>query len=107
MKEMSHLFTFLQSYPDLRHLLGEISYMYILLSVSCIRLFCDPTDCGLPGAFVHEISQARIPEWVAISSLGDLLSLEIEPAPPTLAGDSSPLSHKGNLMSAFLYVLFF
>ena len=29
---------------------------------------CDPTDCCLPGSFVHGISQARILEWVAISS---------------------------------------
>ena len=25
-------------------------------------------DCSPPGSFVHEIFQARIPEWVAISS---------------------------------------
>ena len=79
----------------------------VVLSLSCIRLYCDPMDYGLPGSFLHEIFQARIPEWVAISSLGDLLSLGIEPAPPTLAGDSSPLSHKGSLMCAFIYVLFF
>ena len=29
---------------------------------------CNPMDCGLPGFSVHEISQARIPSWVAISS---------------------------------------
>ena len=28
---------------------------------------CDPTDCSLPGFSVHEISQARILEWVAFS----------------------------------------
>ena len=27
----------------------------------------DPTDCSLPGASVHGISQARILVWVAIS----------------------------------------
>ena len=26
-----------------------------------------PVDCSLPGSSVHEISQARIMEWVAIS----------------------------------------
>ena len=31
-------------------------------------LFCDPVDCSLPGASVHGILQARILEWVAISS---------------------------------------
>ena len=28
----------------------------------------DPMDCSLPGSSVHEIFQARILEWVAISS---------------------------------------
>ena len=28
---------------------------------------CDPTDCSLPGSFVHGIFQARVLEWVAIS----------------------------------------
>ena len=30
-------------------------------------LFCNATDYSLPGSSVHEISQARILEWVAIS----------------------------------------
>ena len=34
---------------------------------ACLTL-CDPTDCGLPGSSVHEILQARILEWVGISS---------------------------------------
>ena len=29
---------------------------------------CNPMDCGLPGSSVHGISQARILEWIAISS---------------------------------------
>ena len=31
-------------------------------------LFCDPMDYSPPGSSVHGISQARILEWVAISS---------------------------------------
>ena len=34
-------------------------------SPSRIQL-CDPMDCGPPDSTVHEIFQARIPEWVAI-----------------------------------------
>ena len=34
---------------------------------SCPTL-CDPTDCSLPGSSIRGISQARILEWVAISS---------------------------------------
>ena len=33
-------------------------------------ILCDPVDCSLPGSSVHEISQARILEWVAISFSG-------------------------------------
>ena len=33
---------------------------------SCLTL-CEPMDCSLPGHPVHEIFQARILEWVAIS----------------------------------------
>ena len=29
---------------------------------------CDPMDCSMPGSSVHSIFQARILEWVAISS---------------------------------------
>ena len=37
------------------------------LSLSRVRLFCDPVDCSPPGFSVRGISQARILEWVAIS----------------------------------------
>ena len=33
---------------------------------SCLTL-CDPIGCSPPGSSVHEILQARILEWVAIS----------------------------------------
>ena len=34
---------------------------------SCLT-FCSPMDHSLPGSSVHGILQARIPEWVAMSS---------------------------------------
>ena len=37
----------------------------------CVHLcptLCDPIDCSLPVSSVHGIIQARILEWVAISS---------------------------------------
>ena len=33
----------------------------------CLTL-CDTMDCSLPGSSVHGVLQARILEWVAISS---------------------------------------
>ena len=37
-------------------------------ALSHIWLFCNPTDCSLPGSFVPGIFQVRILEWVAIPS---------------------------------------
>ena len=34
---------------------------------SCLIL-CDPTGCSLPGSSAHGIFQARILEWIVISS---------------------------------------
>ena len=51
--------------------------MFVILSAlhvnvcSVTQLYptlCHPMDCNLPGSSVHGISQARVLEWVAISS---------------------------------------
>ena len=39
----------------------------VVQSLSHVQLFCDPMDLRLPGSSVLGISQAKIPEWVAIS----------------------------------------
>ena len=39
----------------------------VVQSLSHVQLFCDPMDCSLPGSSVHVISQASMPEWLAIS----------------------------------------
>ena len=39
----------------------------VLSQFSRVRLFCDPMDHSQPGSSVHEILQARILEWAAIS----------------------------------------
>ena len=41
--------------------------MCVLAVQSCPTL-CYPTDCSPPGSSVHGILQARILEWVVISS---------------------------------------
>ena len=53
-------------------------------------------DCSLPGSCVHGISQARILEWVAIPSPGNLPDPGSEPGSPALEADaltSEPPSH--------------
>ena len=44
-----------------------LSFAVVYL-LSRAQLFCYPMDCSLSGSSVHGISQARILEWVAISS---------------------------------------
>jgi len=69
----------------------------VVSSFSPVQLFRDPMDYSQPGSSVHEISQARILEWVAISSSkgffptqGSNLCLLHWQA------DSLPLSHQGS-----------
>ena len=60
--------------------------MCSLSCVSPVRLFVTPTKTSPPGSSVHEISQARILEWVGIPSPGDLPDPGMEAASPALAG---------------------
>ena len=50
----------------------------------CLTL-CDPMDCSQPGSSVHGILQARILEWVAISSSRGSSQHRDESASPALA----------------------
>ena len=62
---------------------------------SCPTL-CDSMNHSLSGSSVHDILQARIVEWVAMPSSGDLPNPGIKPmspASPALQSDSLPLSH--------------
>ena len=46
----------------------EASASRLLSYFSPVQLFCDPMDCSPSGSSVHGILQARILEWIAISS---------------------------------------
>ena len=62
-------------------------YMYACVQ-SCLTLY-GPLDCSLPDSSVHGILQARILDWVAISSSGDLPDPGIKPRSlmsPAVAG---------------------
>ena len=67
-----------------------------LLSQSCPTL-CNPMNCSPPGSSVHGILQARILEWVAMSSPGDLPNPGKEPRSPSLQAVHYRLSHQGLL----------
>ena len=42
----------------------------------------DPMDCSPPASSIHEVFQARILEWIAISSSGDLPNPKTVPMSP-------------------------
>ena len=78
----------------------RISYLLCI----CAKLLqfcptlCDPVDCSLSGFSIHGIIQARVLEWVAMSSSRDLPNPGTEPASltfPELASGSLPLVPTG------------
>ena len=62
-------FTFHLDFPNINilHLLCFFLVVGDLVSLLCPAV-CDPLDHSLPGSSVHGILQAKILEWVAISS---------------------------------------
>ena len=65
-------------------------------------------DCRLPGSSVHGIFQARILEWVVISSSRDLPDPEIEPSSPgspELQEDSLSLSYSQSIIPLCIIIL--
>ena len=67
-----------------------------LIAKLCLTLN-DPMDCSSLGSSVHGILQARILEWVAICSPGDLPDPGINPGSPALQADSLPTELRGKL----------
>ena len=68
--------------------------MKLLVAPSCLTL-CNPVDYSLLGSSLQGIRQARILEWVAIPSSGDLPDPWIEPESPALQEDSLPSEPPG------------
>ena len=71
------------------------SVQFSSVAQSCLTL-CDPMDCNLPGSSVHGSLQARILEWVAVPSPGDLPNPGIRPISPVSLhwqADSLPRHH--------------
>ena len=66
----------------------------MLVTQLCMT-FCDPMDSSLSSSSVHGISQARILEWVAISSPVDIPNPGIKPRSPALQADSLPYKPPG------------
>ena len=66
-------------------------------SLSCVWLLCSPMDCSLPDSSVHGTFQARILEWVAItSSRGSSLTQGLNLHLLNWQADSWSWSHLGS-----------
>ena len=48
--------------------ISSVLFLCVCLVAQWYLTLCSPTDCSPSGSSVHRISQARILEWVAISS---------------------------------------
>ena len=48
--------------------MGELCAEHVSSVAKSCPTLCDPRDCSPPGSPVHGVLQARILEWVAISS---------------------------------------
>ena len=79
---------------------GTYKIRWWWFSHSVVSNSCDPMDYSPPGSSVHGVSQARILEWVAISSSSrDLPAPVIEPTPPELQVGSLLLNHQGSSLN--------
>ena len=72
--------------------MSSLPFFFSFLSESEVAQLCptlwDPVDCSPPVSSVHVIFQARVLEWVAIPSPGDLPYPGIKPRPPALQADA-------------------
>ena len=73
----------------------------VLVAQSCPAL-CNPTDCSPPGSSVRGIFQARILEWVAISSSRGSSWPRDRMQSPALQADSLPFEFYIRILSKLL-----
>ena len=77
--------------------ISEVCLYESEVAQSCLTL-CDPMDYSLRHSSVHGIFQARVLEWVAISSPGNLPDPTIKPGSPTLRAEALPSEPQGKPM---------
>ena len=70
----------------------------MLLAAELCLTLCDPMDYSPPGSSARGILRARILEWIAISSPGDLPDPGIKPGSPALPADSLPAEPLGTFI---------
>ena len=73
----------------------KILRVYQVLVAQLRLTLCDPIACNPPGSSAHGILPARILEWVAIPSPGDLPDPGIESGSPAFQAASLPSEPPG------------
>ena len=79
-------------------------WMFCVLSHSVVSDSLWAMDCSPSGSSVHGISQARVLEWVVISSSRGFPNLGIEPVPPVspaLQANSLPSEPSGKPFTVY------
>ena len=71
--------------------------LVVVWSIKVMSDSCDPMDCSPPGSSVHEILQATILEWVAISFSRESSQTELNLGLLHCRQIISQLSYKGSL----------
>ena len=75
--------------------------MKLLVALSGLTL-CDPMGCSPPGSSVLGLLQARMLEWVAIPSPGDLPNPGIKPRSPAWQADTLPPEPPGEPTKSYV-----
>ena len=86
---------FFQANEPMYHILTKGCFLMTLYHGEWKVAHLCPTLCEPMDYTVHGILQARILEWVAFSSPGDLPNPRIKPRSPTLQMDSLPAETQG------------
>ena len=97
--------------PQTALLYSKVNQQFMYMSACLISQvefdFLQPMDCGPPESSVHGIFQARILDWVAISSSrGSSQPRDLNPHRLCLLlwqADSLPLSHQGSTTPPILF----
>ena len=67
LQTLSGTFLFLFAYSDSQHIPLQVKQVCVCACMHLVVSDCDLMDCSPPGCSVHDISQARILEWIDIS----------------------------------------
>ena len=74
----------------------KIIYIYICIKTQLCLTLCEPIDGSPPGSSVHGILQARILDWVAMSSSRGSSQPRDRSRSPAVHAHSLHLSHQGS-----------